>query len=83
VIASVAVHTTGVNWETVGVIVSLVSVLMTVIMYMFNRWDKRIKTALDAQTDLLMAKLETRETVSKITERLARVEAIIGGGANG
>lgn len=34
--------------------------------------------ALNHQTDMLLAKLETKETVAKISERLARVEGAAG-----
>ena len=88
-IAQGVVRTVGINWESVGVIVGLVGVVVTVMLWAMNRREHRAETAtreartdmtnaLDHLTEVLLAKLETKETVARISERLARVEAVIG-----
>jgi hypothetical protein len=85
----VTVQTTGVNWESVGVIIAAISVIVTVMLWIFARQDKRrehtaielrddMRHALDHLSDVLTAKLETKDTVARISERLARVEAVMG-----
>jgi sensor domain CHASE-containing protein len=89
VIAQSAVHTAGVNWESVTAIAGCVAVIMTVVLWIFNRRDSRQSAqndalraefthSIDNLTQVLLAKLETKETVSTVIERLARVEAIVG-----
>ena len=91
-----AVHTTGVNWESVATIVAIVGVVQGFLFWLFARRDKARDDkadevrqmiadamhdqaeALNHQTEMLMAKLETKETVSRISERLARVEGAAG-----
>jgi hypothetical protein len=95
-----AVRTTGINWESVGVIVSLVGVLVGAILWWLTRRDQRLRNAAELRdqqqraenlaikqeissavgqlSEVLLAKLETKDTVSRISERLARVEASIG-----
>jgi hypothetical protein len=84
-----AVHTTGVNWQSVGVIVALLGVLVAVLLWYFDRREKvradeseilrrEITGAVNHLSTVLLAKLETKETVSRISERLSRVEAVIG-----
>jgi uncharacterized membrane-anchored protein YhcB (DUF1043 family) len=95
-----SVRTTGINWESVGVIVSLVGVLVGAILWWLTRRDQRLRAAADLRdqqqraenqsikqeiasavgqlSEVLLAKLETKDTVSRISERLARVEASIG-----
>lgn len=79
--ASQAVHTTGVNFESIGVIVACIAVMLTIMgMYIARRdhAQEKIKTeiadAINHQTEVLLAKLETKETVSRISERLTSVE---------
>jgi hypothetical protein len=85
----VTVHTSGVNWESVGVIVAAISVIITVMLWVFARQDRRrertaielrddMRHSLDHLSDVLTAKLETKDTVARISERLARVEAVMG-----
>jgi Flp pilus assembly protein TadB len=87
--ASHYVQTTGINWESVGAIAALVGVILTVLLWIFTRQDKRreninkdlrddMTTALNHMADVLTAKLETKDTVARISERLARVEALVG-----
>jgi len=89
VIATQIVQTTGVNWESVATITGLVSVVLTFTLWAFSRQDKRraqvnrqlrddMTKSLDHLSDVLLAKLETKDTVARISERLARVEALIG-----
>lgn len=106
-----AVHTTGVNWESVVIIVgslaSAFAVIQTFMFYVFNRRDTRREKeqtkrnaaheeqanevrmmiaeamakqtdALNHQTEILMSRLETKETVAEISVRLARVEGRYG-----
>jgi preprotein translocase subunit YajC len=88
-LASSVVRTAGINWESVGVIVSLVAIIVTIMMWIMNRREHRADAAtreqraemtssLDHMTEVLLAKLETKETVARISERLARVEAMVG-----
>jgi sensor domain CHASE-containing protein len=88
VIAQSAVHTAGINWESVTAIAGCVAVIMTVVIWVFNRRDHRqaaqndaLRTefthSIDALTQVLLAKLETKDTVARISERLARVEAVV------
>jgi hypothetical protein len=79
------VHTTGVNWQSIGVIAAIIGVAVTVILAMLARRDRRmeqqnteikdeISNAVNHLSEVLLARLETKETVSKISERLARLE---------
>lgn len=88
-LAQGAVHTAGVNWESVGAIAAVVAVIMTVVLFIMARRDRRqqafntevqtdITAAVNHLSDVLMAKLETKETVARISERLARVEGSMG-----
>lgn len=87
-----AVRTTGINWESVAAIAAIVGILLTVLLWVFGRQDKRreaqaaelrgdMTNSLDHLAEVLTAKLETKDTVARISERLARVEAVIGLGA--
>ena len=79
------VRTTGINWESVAAIVALVSVLMSLMLWLISHRDRKLRqaseeikveitSAVDHLADVLMAKLETKETVARISERLARLE---------
>lgn len=92
-LASQAVRTTGINWESVAAIAAIVGILLTVLLWVFGRQDKRreaqaaelrgdMTSSLDHLAEVLTAKLETKDTVARISERLARVEAVIGLGTN-
>jgi sensor domain CHASE-containing protein len=83
-----AVHTTGVNWESIAVITGIVTVVFTVFTWITLRRDQKsearsnavkneITTAVNNLSDVLQARLETKEVVGKISERLARVEGVL------
>lgn len=100
--ANVAVHTTGINWQSIGVIAGIVGIAVTITLFMIARRDRKtdarndliqkqaeqrnieikneITTAVDHLSEVLIAKLETKETVAKISERLARLEGSRGYG---
>jgi membrane protein implicated in regulation of membrane protease activity len=84
-IAAIAVRTTGVNWESVSAICAIVAVMLTFVIWIFNRRDVKqqaenqqirndITESVNHLSEVLLAKLETKETVSRISERLARLE---------
>lgn len=88
-LASTAVRTTGINWESVAAIGVLVGILVTVLLWVFGRQDARrerataelrqdMTSSIDHLSEVLTAKLETKDTVARITERIARVEAVVG-----
>lgn len=92
-LAAQVVRTTGINWESVAAIAALVGVILTVLLWVFGRQDQRreratnelrndMTSSLDHLAEVLTAKLETKDTVARISERLARVEAVIGLGTN-
>lgn len=92
-LAAAAVRTTGVNWESVAAITGIVAVIMTVVLWIFNRRDKRqeeqnnelrheFTRAINNLSDVLLAKLETKEAVAQISVRLARVEGAAGIASN-
>ena len=91
--AGTVVRTTGINWESVAAIAAIVGILLTLILFVFNRQDKRrervnlelrndMTSSIDHLSEVLTAKLETKDTVARISERLARVEAVVGISAN-
>lgn len=85
VIAAVVpvVHTTGINWESIGILFTgMGAVLIAGLTYITSRSDKReertrgeIATAINSQTNILMAKLETKDAVNAIDKRLVAIEA--------
>lgn len=87
--AAAAVHTTGINWESVAAIAAAVGAIMTVVIWIFNRRDRRqadlsaelrreFTEAIDHLSEVLVARLETKETVSGLAVRLARLEGALG-----
>ena len=89
--AAAAVTTTGINWESVAAIAGLVSVIVAVMLWAIQRREHRAEAAarelkrdmagaLDHLAEVLTAKLEAKEAVADIRERLSRVEAVIGQG---
>jgi hypothetical protein len=104
IIAVNAVHTTGVNWESVAAIAGCVAVIVTIVIWIFNRRDKRTSAELARReqlqreqfedirrdftdsinhlSEVLLAKLETKETVAQISNRLARLEGAAGAPMN-
>jgi hypothetical protein len=81
----VTVHTSGVNWESLSVILVAIGVAFSVFTWVILRRDSKrqvqneeikteIKVAVDHLAEVLLLKLETKETVSKIESRLSRIE---------
>lgn len=88
-LASAIVRTTGVNWESVAAISAIMGVLIALMTFWITRRDRTqrdlnaqmessITDAVNHLSDVLMAKLETKETVARISERLARLEGASG-----
>jgi hypothetical protein len=79
--ALVAVRTTGINWESVGVIVGSVVALIAFLVSVQDRRNATvqhsIQESVDHLSDVLIAKLETKETVAKLSERIARLETAV------
>lgn len=84
-IAVQAVRTTGINWESVVAITGILALMMTGVLYAFSRRDQRqavqndelrqeFTAAVNHLSDVLTAKLETKEAVAQISVRLARLE---------
>lgn len=84
-IASASVHTIGINWESIGVILGFVTLGFTMLAYWMTRRDAKqevrnneikdeISQSVNHLSDVLLAKLETKEAVARISERLARLE---------
>lgn len=66
-----SVHTTGINWESIAVIVTAVLTIVGA----FTGWiGNKIRNAIENQTSMLEAKLETKEKVASIDRRLMHVE---------
>lgn len=76
-------------WSAVGTISAFVIGALSVMLAIMSRRDKRsqernneikeeIKTAVDHLGEVLTARMETKDTVSRISERLARVEGAMG-----
>lgn len=101
-----SVHTTGINWESLGAIVGIISVIIVLMLWYFDRRDRRrladaqalerdrekreddraaenmdlrreFTSAITNLSEVLTAKLETKETVARISERLAHVEGLL------
>jgi hypothetical protein len=83
------VHTTGINWESVGAIGAIMAVLQSFFVWLVTRKDQKreddaqavkqeIADSVNHLSEVLLAKLETKETVSRISERLSRVEGAAG-----
>jgi hypothetical protein len=87
--AVAAVHTVGINWESIGVIAAIVGVGFSIVVWITARRDARsqlrnedikneINVSVNHLSDVLLARLETKETVARISERLARLEGAAG-----
>lgn len=88
-IAEAVVHATGINWvgisPIIGSVIAAVAVIITLQTRRENRSEKRnneikdeIATSVNNLGELLSARMETKETVARISERLARVEGAMG-----
>lgn len=84
-LSEATVHTNGINWQSVGAIIAGITVILTIMGWIFARRDRKnevqneaikqeISTAIDNLSTVLLAKLETKEKVAQISERLARLE---------
>jgi sensor domain CHASE-containing protein len=82
------VHTEGINWASVAAIAAVVGVIVSVLLWIFARWNRRreieaaglrqeMKDGLEHLATVMEAKLATQQAVAHISERLARVEAKI------
>lgn len=71
---SAAVHTTGINWESVATIAASVVVVVTAITSWFTR---QITKAIDNLSTVLQLKLETKDVVNGINLRLRGVEVAL------
>jgi hypothetical protein len=87
-ISEATVHTSGINWESIGVIIAFVSLGFGILAWWIARRDARqeirnneIKTEISDSvnhlSDVLTARLETKEAVNQISVRLGRVEGAI------
>lgn len=83
------VHTSGINWESIGAIAAIVTGAVAFITWLIARRDNRaesrnneikvqISDSVGHLGEILTARLETKETVARISERLARVEGSMG-----
>lgn len=88
-LADAVVRTTGINWESVAAIAAIMGALIALMTFWITRRDRTqrdlnaqmessITDAVNHLSDVLMAKLETKETVARISERLARLEGASG-----
>lgn len=70
-LAAQAVHTVGVNWESVSVIVaSVVAAVGAVAAYI----RRSVKGSIDNLAQVLTERLETKTTVAALTTRVAVLE---------
>lgn len=87
-LSSSIVHTTGINWESVAAIAAVGAILQAGFFWVIARRDKvrsteteqtkqEIAGAVNHLSEVLLAKLETKETVSAINARLSRVEGAV------
>jgi len=80
------------NWQTIGVLSAMFfgfsSIFITLFIFMINRRENRsdkrnseirdeIANAVNHLSEILLAKLETKETVAQISIRLARLEGSV------
>lgn len=76
------VQTTGINWMSfIPLVATIVTCFIGVAVYGENRQAKRqnemkseITESVGHLSDVLLERLETKENVSKLNERLARIE---------
>lgn len=72
-----AVHTTGINWQSIGVILTGVAITGGFIAYLNRSLTTRITAAVTGLSDSLEGKLETKDTVTAINIRLTAAELLI------
>lgn len=84
-----AAHATAINWQSIGAIAAVLAIFLGLMTWYLTRRDTRqaaqneaikqeIADAVGHLGERLEAKLETKETVSRISERLARLEGAAG-----
>lgn len=87
------IHTSGINWESVTAIASVVVIVQAAFVWLISRKDKKreeiqeqtkqeIADSVNHLSEVLLAKLETKDTVSAINARLASVEGMLKVNAN-
>lgn len=78
VMAIQTVHTTGINWESLAVILggfaAVIAVLQTFTSRRQARLESSIADAVNHQTEILMAKLETKENVNELRIKMAEMQ---------
>jgi hypothetical protein len=78
-IAQATVHTSGVNWESVSVIAGVIVATMAFFVGVVNRRSDavrgEIKEAVDHLSEVLVGKLETKDAVNSLAQRVTRIEA--------
>lgn len=85
------VHATGINWVGISPIMAVIIAGLTLIVTMQNRRDKKhesanlaikeeISSSVEHLGEVLSARMETKETVARISERLARLEGAANAG---
>jgi hypothetical protein len=69
--AAAAVHTTGVNWESITIICGAAATIMATV----GAWIRRqVKTSVDHLAEVLDARLETKEAVAELRTRVTVLE---------
>lgn len=82
------VHTSGINVESIAVILGGFAGVLSVVLAWQIRRDKKhdtemvdlrkdITTSVDHLSEVLLAKLETKDNVSQINARLSRIEGMM------
>ena len=73
-----AVHTTGVNWESVAAVAGTVITGVTVTITVLERRSKAIRSeireSVDGLREMLSERLETKERVAGLAQRIAVLE---------
>lgn len=70
------VHTIGINWQSVITIISGVVGLIVLLGGIFGRYlNRNITTAINNQTIVLKATLESKDTVTALANRVVLLEA--------
>lgn len=76
------VHSTGINWTGIlPILIAVIGMGIGIATYVDNRQSKRqaktedqIKDAVKSLSDVLLERLETKENVARLSERIARME---------
>jgi len=85
-VATAVVHTTGINWQSLGVIIAAVATLIGILTWHISRRDaqhraqilrqeERITHSVDDLRAVLLEKLETKENVAAIRIDMATLKA--------